>query len=134
MSTSIVTFSVYCGAVVLLVALILVISKLLGQSHHERATGSPYESGMMITGSARGRRDVNFFLLAVFFVIFDLEAVFIFGWAVAIREVGWSGYVEILIFIGVLLATLVYLWRIGGLDVGFPMKRGMNRIRTRVPD
>jgi NADH-quinone oxidoreductase subunit A len=129
-----VSFAIYCGAVVVLVAMILVISRLLGQSHHERATGSPYESGMMITGSARGRRDVSFFLLAVFFVIFDLEAVFIFGWAVAIREVGWSGYVEILIFIGVLLATLLYLWRVGGLEVRVPMKRGLNRPRPPVPE
>ena len=124
-------FSIYCGAVILLVASILVVSKLVGPSHQERATGAPYESGMMVTGSARGRREVQFFLLAVFFVIFDLEAVFVFGWAVAIREVGWSGYIEILIFIAVLLATLLYLWRTGGLEVMRNMRPGTKRTLLR---
>lgn len=92
-------------------------SFLLGERHKERATGEPYESGMVITGSARLRFDARFYLIAVFFVIFDLEAVFIFGWAVALRELGWPGYVEAVIFIGVLLAGLVYLWRLGALDM-----------------
>jgi NADH-quinone oxidoreductase subunit A len=52
----------------------------------------------------------------VFFVIFDLESVFIFSWAVAGRELGWRGYWEVLIFVGVLVATLAYLWRLGALD------------------
>ena len=72
---------------------------------------------MMLTGSARRRFDVNFYLIAVFFVIFDLETAFIIGWAIALRQVGWSGYVEIVVFIGILLAALVYLWRVGALDV-----------------
>lgn len=52
----------------------------------------------------------------MFFVIFDLEAVFLFAWAVAARELGWSGYVEIVVFIGILAAVLGYLWRVGALD------------------
>jgi NADH-quinone oxidoreductase subunit A len=52
----------------------------------------------------------------MFFVIFDLEAVFLFAWAVAVRETGWTGYAEALLFITVLLATLAYLWRVGALD------------------
>jgi NADH-quinone oxidoreductase subunit A len=93
------------------------LSFLLGERHRERATGQPYESGVPVTGSARLRFDVRFYLIAVFFVIFDLEAVFIFGWAVDLRELGWPGYVEIVIFIGVLLAGLVYLWRLGALEM-----------------
>jgi NADH-quinone oxidoreductase subunit A len=54
----------------------------------------------------------------MFFVIFDLEAVFIISWAIAIRAVGWGGYIGILIFIGVLVAVLIYEWRIGALDFG----------------
>jgi NADH-quinone oxidoreductase subunit A len=110
-------FIVYTFAVVALIGLILGISFLLGQRHRERATDQPYESGMVITGSARTLFDVRFYLIAVFFVIFDLEAVFIFAWAVALRELGWPGYIEILVFIGVLLAGLVYLWRIGALEL-----------------
>jgi NADH-quinone oxidoreductase subunit A len=52
----------------------------------------------------------------MFFVIFDLEAVFIFAWAISVRETGWTGYAEATLFIAVLLATLVYLWRVGALD------------------
>ncbi|AFM27381.1 NADH:ubiquinone oxidoreductase subunit 3 (chain A) [Desulfomonile tiedjei DSM 6799] len=110
-------FIVYTFAIIGLIGLIIGISFLLGQRHRERATDQPYESGMVITGSARTLFDVRFYLIAVFFVIFDLEAVFIFSWAVAVRELGWPGYIEILVFIGVLLAGLVYLWRIGALEL-----------------
>jgi NADH-quinone oxidoreductase subunit A len=110
-------FALYCFAVVALVGVMLGLSFFLGERHKERATVQPYESGMPVTGSARLRFDVRFYLIAVFFVIFDLEAVFIFGWAVDLRELGWPGYVEIVIFIGVLLAGLVYLWRLGALEM-----------------
>jgi NADH-quinone oxidoreductase subunit A len=95
----------------------IVISFFLGERHKERTTGEPYESGIIATSSARVRFDVRFYLIAVFFVIFDLEALFIFAWALALRELGWTGYLEILIFIGVLVAALVYLWRIGALEM-----------------
>jgi NADH-quinone oxidoreductase subunit A len=109
---------VYCGAVIILVASMLALSHVLGQRHTERATGEPYESGIVSTGSARLRLSADFYLVAMFFVIFDLEAVFIFAWAIAFREVGWAGYTEILIFIGILIAALIYLWRQGALDWG----------------
>jgi NADH-quinone oxidoreductase subunit A len=73
---------------------------------------------MVSTGSARTRLDVKFYLVAMLFVIFDLEAVFIFAWSVSLREVGWQGYIEILLFIAILLAALFYLWRLGALDWG----------------
>ena len=107
---------VYFAGVLVVVAGMLLISYVLGQKHDERATGIPYESGMLPTGSARLRFDVKYYLVAMFFVIFDLETVFIVAWAIAFRDLGWAGYVEILIFIGVLLAGLVYLWRQGALD------------------
>jgi len=116
-STVLWPFALYFAVVIALVSAILIISALLGERHLERSTGEPYESGMIVTGTSRGRFDVSFFLIAVFFVIFDLEAIFLFGWAVSIRETGWVGYAEAIIFIAVLLAALVYLWRVGGLDV-----------------
>ncbi|HQZ38490.1 MAG TPA: NADH-quinone oxidoreductase subunit A [Vicinamibacterales bacterium] len=106
----------YFGLVIGLVVALLGLSALLGQRHDERATGRPYESGIASTGSARLRFGVSFYMVAVFFVIFDLEAAFIFSWAVALRDIGWVGYVEGVVFIGVLGASLAYLWRIGGLD------------------
>lgn len=107
---------VYFAAVLALVASMLVLSSVLGQRHRERATSDPYESGMVSTGSARLRLSASFYLVAVFFVIFDLEAVFIVAWAISVRELGWAGYVGVLVFIGVLVAGLLYEWRQGALD------------------
>jgi NADH-quinone oxidoreductase subunit A len=108
--------AVYAAIVGMLVVAMLGLSYVLGQRHQDRATGSPYESGILSEGSARVRFPVQFYLVAMFFVIFDLEAVFIFAWAIAVRETGWPGYAEVLLFIMVLLATLAYLWRVGALD------------------
>lgn len=108
--------AVYFAAVILIVATMLSLSYALGQRHKEPATGSPYESGIVSEGSVHVRLSVKFYLTAMFFVVFDLEAVFIVLWAVAGRELGWAGYGEVLIFIGVLCATLAYLWRTGALD------------------
>jgi NADH-quinone oxidoreductase subunit A len=109
-------FLLYFVVVVILLATIIGFSHILGERHRERTTGEPYESGMMLTGSTNMRFAADFYLMAVLFVIFDLEAAFIIGWAVAVREAGWAGYVEMAIFIGVLLAALVYLWGSGALD------------------
>ncbi len=117
---------VYFAAAVILVTAMIGVSFVLGQRHMDRATGEPYESGVAATGSAHVRFDVKFYLVAMFFVIFDLEAVFIFAWAVALREAGWAGYIEILVFIGVLFAALVYLWRLGALEWGTRGQKRMN--------
>ena len=109
---------VYFLLVLALVVAMLIVSYVLGQRHEEPATGSPYESGIVSTGSAHVRLSAKFYLVAMFFVIFDLEAVFIFTWAVAGRDLGWTGYFEVLVFSGVLIAALVYLWRLGALDWG----------------
>lgn len=114
---------VYGAAVLAVVVGLLLVSAVLGQRHKERTTDDPYESGIIPTGSARIRFDVKFYLMAVFFVIFDLEAVFIFAWAVAARRLGWVAYAEILIFVGFLLLALVYLWRVGALDWGAAKNR-----------
>jgi NADH-quinone oxidoreductase subunit A len=110
--------AVYFVAVIALAAAMIGLSYVLGQRHRGRQTDEPYESGIVPTGSARLRFDVKFYLIAVFFVVFDLESVFIFGWAVAFRELGWAGYAGIAFFIGTLLAALVYLWRLGALEWG----------------
>src|SRR5262245_49852321 len=110
--------AVYFTAVILLVAGMLALSYLLGERHRARATDEPYESGIVSTGSARLRFSAQFYLVAMLFVIFDLEAVFIFAWAIAFRELGWAGYVGVLVFIGVLIVALIYAWRLGALDWG----------------
>jgi NADH-quinone oxidoreductase subunit A len=111
-------FGIYFLLVLTVITAMLVVSYLLGQRHRESATDSPYESGIVSAGSAHVRLSAKFYLVAMFFVIFDLEAVFIFSWAVAGRELGWQGYWEVLIFCGVLIVALVYLWRLKALDWG----------------
>jgi len=108
--------AVYAAAVLLLVSGMIGLSHLLGERHRDPATGDPYESGILSTGSAEVRLSVSFYLVAMFFVIFDVEAVYLFAWAVAGRELGWSGYAEVLVFVALLAAALVYLWRLGALD------------------
>jgi len=108
----------YFTAVVILVSVMITLSYVLGERHREKQTAEPYESGIVSTGTARMRFDIKFYLIAMFFVIFDLEAVFIFAWAVSIRETGWVGYAEMLVFIGILAAALAYLWRLGALEWG----------------
>lgn len=111
-------FLLYGTAVILLVAGILLISHFLGERHSEPATGETYESGITATGSGRLRFPVHFYIVAMFFVILDLEAAFIIAWAVAVKQVGWTGYLAVLVFIGVLLVVLLYEWKTGALDFG----------------
>jgi NADH-quinone oxidoreductase subunit A len=115
--------AVYFAAVVVLVTVMIALSYILGERHREKQTAEPYESGIVSTGTARVRFDIKFYLIAMFFVIFDLEAVFIYAWAVSVRETGWTGYGEMLLFIGILAAALVYLWRLGALEWGAFMRR-----------
>jgi NADH-quinone oxidoreductase subunit A len=107
---------VYFALVILIAAGMLAASSVLGQRHHDRATGTPYESGIAPVGSARVRLSAKFYLIAMFFVVFDIETVFVFTWAVVAREAGWTGFWEVFVFIAILAAALVYLWRIGALD------------------
>ena len=107
------------GAIVLsLVGVILGLSYILGQRHHQRATGEPYEGGILSTGSARIRFSSQFYLVAMLFVIFDVETVFILSWAIAFRELGWYGYAGVAVFMLMLVVLLVYEWRNGALDFG----------------
>lgn len=114
---------VYFLAVLAVAAIMIGGSALLGERHHERTTGEPYESGIALTGSARNRLPVQFYLVAMLFLIFDLEAVYLFAWAVAVPEVGWLGFGEMLVFIAVLFIALAYVWRVGALDWGTSPRR-----------
>ena len=107
------------GAIVLsLVCLMLGLSFVLGQRHSERATGEPYEGGIVSAGSARLRFSSQFYLIAMLFVIFDVETIFIVSWAIAFQQLGWYGYLGMLIFVILLFVVLIYEWRNGALDFG----------------
>lgn len=107
----------YIAAVLLLIASLMGLSYILGQRHHGTRTGEAYESGLVPTGTAWIHFDVKYYLFAVFFVILDMESIFIFAWAVTVKEAGWAGYVVIATFIGILLAALFYLWRTEALSI-----------------
>ena len=108
----------FAALVIVLLAVILSLSYILGQRHQEKATNLPYEGGIQQSGSARLRFSAQFYLVAMLFVIFDVEAVFIMLWALGFYELGWPGYIGITIFIAQLVVALIYEWGIGALDFG----------------
>lgn len=119
---------VYFAAVLFVAAAMIGLAYILGERHKDRATDQIYESGILTTGDARLRLNAQFYMVAMFFVIFDLETVFIVAWALGVKELGWVGYTEILIFVGVLMAALVYLWRVGALDWGPKTQKSRRKI------
>ncbi|MDE0093193.1 MAG: NADH-quinone oxidoreductase subunit A [Gammaproteobacteria bacterium] len=120
MNLDILPFVLYASAVFVILGITLVFSWFVGsKSRHGRAQDIPYESGIVPVGEAENMRlSVEFFLIAIFFVIFDLETIFIVAWAVAFNEVGWLGYIATAVFIFILLVALLYEWRTGALDWG----------------
>jgi NADH-quinone oxidoreductase subunit A len=120
----------YFAAVLIVVAGMIGLPYVLGERHWknpsrrgQRGTNEPYESGIIPTGNARLRLPIQYYLAAMFFVIFDLEAVFIYAWAIAVPETGWLGFGEMALFIAILLIALAYLWRVGALNWGAPSRR-----------
>ena len=122
----------YGGIVLTLVCAMLGISYLLGGRHKERATGEPYEGGILSTGNARLRFSSQFYLIAMLFVIFDVETVFIYSWAVAFRDLGWYGYIGVLVFVILLFVVLFYEWKNGALDFGPDGKKILRAYKKRV--
>jgi len=94
---------------------IVVLSRLASESRPTAAKLSPYESGITPLGSTRERFSVKFYLVAILFIVFDLETIFLIPWAVAFRDLGLFGLVEMLLFMVVLLVGLVYAWKTGAL-------------------
>ncbi len=107
---------IYFGLSIIVVIAMLLLPWLLGGRFRTKATGVPFESGILPAGPPPVRMYVPFYRMAVFFVVFDLEAVFVFAWAVALKESGPAGFVAMTVFILILLAALAYLWRMGALD------------------
>ncbi len=119
---------VYFLAVIALVLIILGLSSVMGErSKMRRATIEPFESGVVSVGNAQVPISVEFYLVAMFFVIFDLETVFIFAWAVAFYELGWFGYIAVGVFVFVLVIALIYEWKSGALDWGVKKRKGLIR-------
>lgn len=124
-TTSMWPFLLFTAVVVGLLGAVLIASWIIGsKSRHEGAKNIPFESGVVPVGEAEEMRlSIEFYLVAIFFVIFDLETIFIVAWAVAFDEVGVAGYIAVAIFIVILLVALLYEWRTGALDWGIKSRQ-----------
>lgn len=118
-----ISFGLYCLIAVGLIGFLMLLARYLGQRTYSTEKNAPYESAVDPTGDARLSGPVPFYLVAIFFIIFDLEAVFIVSWAVAYDLLGWNGFWQISFFIVNLFLGLVYLWKMGALDWGVPPSR-----------
>lgn len=122
-SPDVLSLAVYALLVGVLVALLLFLASWLGQRSPGGEKARPYECGVVPTGSARLRFPVPFYLVAVFFLLFDVEGAFIFAWGIAFERLGWQGWFQITFFIAVLILGLGYVWRKGGLEWGRHLER-----------
>ncbi|MGV3346019.1 NADH-quinone oxidoreductase subunit A [Enterobacteriaceae bacterium LUAb1] len=125
-------FAVFSVAAVGMCCAMLAGAWFLGSRARGRYKNTPFESGAASFGSTKIRLSAKFYLVAMFFVIFDIEALYLYAWSVSIRESGWIGFAEAAIFILVLLAGLVYLARIGALD--WTPVRSRRRVVVKSPD
>lgn len=112
------SLTVYSLVILALIFVLLFITAWLGEKKPTPEKRRPYECGIIPTGSARLRYPVPFYLVAIFFLIFDVEGAFIFAWGIAWEDLGWKGWGQITFFIAVLLLGLAYIWRKGGLEWG----------------
>jgi NADH-quinone oxidoreductase subunit A len=95
---------------------ILLVSTLVGQRRPTRAKLQAYECGILPTGDAREPFSVKFYMVAIVFILFDVEAIFLYPWAYIYRDLRWFGFIEMMVYIGILLVGYIYLWKKGALD------------------
>jgi NADH-quinone oxidoreductase subunit A len=94
----------------------IVLSRVLGPHNPTPEKSAPYECGMPPVGNARERQSIRFYLIAMIFLLFDIEVAFIYPWTMALRALGWAGYVQVVLFTLVLAAGYIYIWKKGALD------------------
>jgi NADH-quinone oxidoreductase subunit A len=128
-TSSFLGFGIYVIGIVAMVTVMVGGSYVLGPRKRGPADTQPFESGIIPIHDTQIRFPSQFYLVAMLFVIFDLEMVFVFAWAVAAHEVGWVGYGAVMSFLALLLVALAYLWRSGALEWGPQPRRN---IATRV--
>ncbi|PLX84575.1 MAG: NADH-quinone oxidoreductase subunit A [Desulfuromonas sp.] len=124
-------FGIYSMVALGLIAVLLLLSWGLGHRTRSRTKNEPYESGVYPTDNARLKGPVPFYLVAIFFLLFDVEVIFVASWAVAYDRLGWAGFAQVSFFILILFAGLVHLWKTGALDWG-PSAQRHQRDRQRL--
>jgi NADH-quinone oxidoreductase subunit A len=97
-------------------AVSVLLGRLLGPRNPTPEKMAPYECGMPAVGNARERQSIRFYLIAMIFLLFDIEVAFLYPWALALRSLGWAGYVQVVLFTLVLVAGYVFVWKKGALD------------------
>src|SRR5213594_5218024 len=108
-------------------SVMILLSQFVGPRKPTPEKLAPYECGMPAVGDARERQSVKFYLVAMIFLLFDIEVAFLYPWAVALRDLGWSGFIQIVTFFLILLVGFVYVWRKGVLDWGSRRARSAPR-------
>ena len=94
----------------------VLLGRLLGPRNPTPEKSAPYECGMPAVGDARERQSIKFYLIAMIFLLFDIEVAFLYPWALALRALGWAGYVQVVMFTLVLVAGYIFVWKKGALD------------------
>jgi len=107
---------VFFGLAIVFGLVPLAAGHLLGTKSPNKAKTSPYECGFSAFDDARAPFDVRFYLVAILFLLFDLETAFFFPWAVVLRKIGWGGFLAMMIFLGVLVVGFIYEWKKGALE------------------
>ncbi len=110
------SLTIFVFMVIVFIGLMVFMAAWLGEKKRTPEKARPYECGIIPSGSARFRYPVPFYLVAIFFLIFDIEGAFVFTWAVVYEDIGWPGYIQMSFFIILLLLGLFYIWKQGGLD------------------
>ncbi len=116
MLESYVPLLIFVLIVLALLGAVITLSFVLGPSRPSKRKLAPYESGIIPDTPAHRRLSVRFYLTAMLFIIFDVEAIFFYPWAIALHQLKWFGLIEMLVFMGILLVALAHIWRKGGLD------------------
>jgi NADH-quinone oxidoreductase subunit A len=107
---------IFVALIVVAIPATLVLAKLVRPENPTKTKQMPYECGVDPIGDARGRNTVRFYIIAILFVVFDVETIFLFPWAVQYKTLGLFGLVEMLVFLGILIAGYVWVWKKGALD------------------
>src|SRR4029079_732633 len=108
----------------------VVLSSVLGPRHPTPEKAAPYECGMPPVGDARERQSIKFYIVAMIFLLFDIEIAFLYPWAVALKDLGMTGFWQLLTFVGLLLTGYIYVWRKGAFDWSGERKRCVRRPGT----
>ncbi len=107
---------IFAGVVAVLIPLTLVIAKLVRPEKPEKAKLMAYECGVDPIGDSRQRYTVRFYIVAILFVVFDVETIFLFPWAVQYKQLGLFGFVEMMIFLAILVVGYIWIWKKGALE------------------